>query len=240
MIELENVSKKFNINYARRLSVLQNIVNLLDGGKKRYILALKNINLKINKGENVAIIGPNGSGKSTLLRIISGILVPTFGNIRIDTNITSFLQLGIGFHQNLTAKENVYLYGAILGKTRSYISKRFEEIIDFAELRDFVNVKLKDFSSGMQSRLAFSTAIYTDPETLVLDEVLVVGDLEFRNKCFEAFKKFKNQGKTMIFVSHDFDLIRKFFTRTIYLKNGMIVADGDTDKIIKLYEKDSK
>ena len=108
------------------------------------------------------------------------------------------------------------------------------------QTRDFVNVKLKDFSSGMQSRLAFSTAIYTDPETLVLDEVLVVGDLEFRNKCFEAFKKFKNQGKTMIFVSHDFDLIRKFFTRTIYLKNGMIVADGDTDKIIKLYEKDSK
>lgn len=238
MIELKNVSKKFRIGSLKRETLLRNFLNILYQNEKEDIWALKNINLKIKDSENLAIIGPNGSGKSTLLKIISGILVPTSGTLNINTQITPFLQLGIGFHLDLTVKENVYLYGSILGKTRRYLSEKFKDIISFAQLNKFVNTKLKDLSSGMQSRLAFSIAVYSEPETLVLDEVLAVGDLEFKNKCLNVFENFKKNKKTIILTSHDLDLVTKFFDRCIYLKNGIIIADGDPKAVVNTYKND--
>jgi len=237
MIELIKVSKKFKIGYGKRKSVLSSFLNVFNSRGNKEIYALRNINLKIKNNENIAIIGPNGSGKSTLLKIICGILAPSSGKLICDKIVTPFLQFGVGFQPDLTTTDNVYLYGAILGKSRDYINGNFNNILKFAELENFVNAKLKDLSAGMQSRLAFSVAIHCDPEILILDEVLAVGDLEFTKKCMNIFNKFKKQKKTIIFVSHDLDLVNRFFDRCVYIKNGLIIADGKTKNVTALYKK---
>ena len=235
MIKIENVSKIFRIPSEKRRTLKDTIINLFNRNKYTKFVALDNINLEIKKGEFVGIIGKNGSGKSTLLKIITGIFPPTTGKICVAGEISAFLELGVGFNEELSARDNIYLYGAILGLTRKQISRKFNEIIHFAGLEQFVNTKLKSFSSGMQVRLAFSTAIQANADIYLVDEVLAVGDADFQNKCYDIFDRFKNEGKTIVFVSHDFGTVKKFCDRVILIDQGKVIEQGEPDKVIREY-----
>lgn len=237
-IIIENISKHFKISHEKRRTVFENIVGMLKG-KNGYdeFWALKDINLVIKHGDTIGIIGENGSGKSTLLKIIAGVLYPDNGKIKVNGKIAPFLELGVGFQPELTAKENIYLYGAIMGIQKKEIAKRYDDILQFAELKKFENMKLKNFSSGMYMRLAFSTAIYTDPDIFLIDEVLAVGDESFQKKCLEKFDEFKREKKTIILVSHSLDLVKKICKDTILLNNGKIVSFGDSESAIEKYHE---
>ena len=235
MIKIENVSKVFRIPSEKRQSLKTRIINIFNRNTYTKFTALDNINLEIKKGEFVGVIGKNGSGKSTLLKLITGIFPPTTGRIRIAGEISAFLELGVGFNEELSAKDNIYLYGAILGLTRKHVNKRFDEIIRFAGLEKFVNTKLKSFSSGMQVRLAFSTAIQANADIYLVDEVLAVGDADFQKKCYSVFERFKLEGKTILFVSHDLEAIKKFCDRVILIDNGKMTEDGNAAKVIDRY-----
>ncbi|GAH14396.1 unnamed protein product, partial [marine sediment metagenome] len=179
-------------------------------------IALKDINFSVRRGEWIGIIGPNGSGKSTLLKIIANIIRPTKGRVKVNGKITSFLELGIGFHPDLTAIENIYTYGAIIGFSDNEIREKLEAILDFSGLKRFSNTKLKNFSNGMVVRLTFSTAIQTEPEILLLDEVLAVGDMEFQQKYFHVFEKYRKQDRTVVYVSHDMNSVKRFCDRALF------------------------
>lgn len=200
--------------------------------------ALKNINLDIMHGEFIGIIGRNGSGKSTLLKIIAGILTPTTGEISVNENISPFLELGVGFNPELSARENIFLYSSILGLSKKQTQERYQSIVQFSELERFIDAPLKNFSSGMQVRLAFSVASQSDAPILLVDEVLAVGDAPFQTKCFSIFEQFKKESRTIIFVSHDMGSISKFCDRVFYLKRGEEMVSGITNEIINLYIND--
>jgi lipopolysaccharide transport system ATP-binding protein len=189
----------------------------------------------VKKGEAVGIIGENGSGKSTLLKIIANILRPSSGSVKINGRITPFLELGVGFQPDLTSKENIYVYGAIMGMSDKEIDAKLEEILEFSGLSQFQDAKLKNLSSGMQVRLAFATAVQTDPEILLMDEVLAVGDMEFQQKCFDVFQRYIKEKKTIVFVSHDLNSIRRFCSKSLLLRRGEQVTFGDTNTIIDKY-----
>jgi lipopolysaccharide transport system ATP-binding protein len=189
----------------------------------------------VDEGECIGIIGDNGSGKSTLLKIIANILRPTKGNVRITGKMTPFLELGVGFQSDLTVQENVGVYAAIMGISKREIKNSIDEVIDFAGLANFRDTKLKNLSSGMQVRLAFSTAIQTDPDVLLVDEVLAVGDKEFQQKCFETFSKYKREGVTILLVSHDLGAVRRFCDKTLLLRNGEKEIFCDTNSVIDEY-----
>jgi len=233
VIRLENLSKEFKLEHELRNTVFSRLFS----PKKTFesIHALNNINLNIKRGDFIGVIGNNGSGKSTLLKIIAGILYPTSGTIKTKGHIVSFIELGIGFHPELTAKENVYLYASIMGLNKKKIDSKFDNIIRFSELESFVDAKLKTFSDGMKVRLAFSTAIQTEADIMLVDEVLAVGDINFQKKCLTKFEEFKKMNRTVIFVSHDLDAVRKFCTKTLYLKNGNPILFGDTKKAVQRY-----
>jgi lipopolysaccharide transport system ATP-binding protein len=197
--------------------------------------ALKNVSFEVNKGEAFGIIGRNGSGKSTLLGIMARVLYPDSGSISLNGKVASFLQLGVGFQMELTAKENVYIYSSILGLRRKQVDRVYDDIFDFAELKKFENMKLKNFSSGMNMRLAFSTAFHAVPDTMLIDEVFAVGDEAFRKKCREKMNQFKAEGKTIIFVSHALDTVKDLCQRTMLINDGQIVTIGDTEKVINDY-----
>ncbi len=235
MIKIENISKVFRIPSEKRQSLKTRIINIFNRNTYTKFTALDNINLEIKKGEFVGVIGKNGSGKSTLLKLITGIFPPTDGRICVAGEISAFLELGVGFNEELSARDNIYLYGAILGLTRKQISRKFNEIIHFAGLEQFVNMKLKSFSSGMQVRLAFSTAIQADADIFLVDEVLAVGDADFQKKCYSVFERFKSEGKTILFVSHDLEAIKKFCDRVILIDNGKMTEDGNAAKVIDRY-----
>ena len=237
MIEVEHVWKIFRIPREKKNTIFETLLGLFDNKKKGYqeFVALKDINFSVRRGEWIGIIGPNGSGKSTLLKIIANIIRPTKGRVRVNGKITSFLELGIGFQPDLTAIENIYIYGAIMGFSDSQMKKKVEKILDFSGLKRFSNTKLKNFSSGMVVRLAFSTAIQTEPEILLLDEVLAVGDLEFQKKCFNIFEQYRKQDKTVIYVSHDLNSVKRFCDRALLLNNGEQIAFGDTGEVIDVY-----
>lgn len=236
-IEVRNLSKRFLIGWART-SLMSGLLYMVRGEiSHKSLWVLKHIDFSIKRGEIFGVIGPNGSGKTTLLKIISGILQPTEGSVRINGGITSFLQWGIGFYSDLTAKENIYLYGAFLGLTRKEIHQKFDAIIEFAELQDFVNTKLRNYSFGMRERLAFSTAIQSKSDIFVIDEVLAVGDMAFQNKCLAAFEGFKQKNKTVILVSHRLDHIERFSQRALYLNEGQQMAVGETKSIIERYDR---
>jgi ABC-type polysaccharide/polyol phosphate transport system ATPase subunit len=237
MITLENVSKIFKIPTDRRLTLRDRVVNIFNKNDYKELIVLKDINLEVKQGEFIGIIGKNGSGKSTLLYLISEIYLPTKGKVSVNGSIMPFLELGIGFNDELSATDNIYTYGALLGLPKKQISKKFDNIIKFAELEKFVNVKLKNFSSGMRVRLAFATAIQMDADIYLVDEVLAVGDLEFQKKCFDVFKKFKKDGKTIIYVSHNLSTIKDFCDRCIYLDAGQIKANGKPENVIAEYLK---
>lgn len=197
--------------------------------------ALQDINFAVEEGEMFGIIGENGSGKSTLLKILARIMPPTSGKVEVRKTVTPFLELGVGFQYDFSAIENIRMYGIIMGLSQRQIDEKTDQIFEFAGLERFRDTKLKNFSSGMQVRLAFSTAIQTNPEILLLDEVLAVGDMEFQNKCLSVLDKFKKEGVTIIFVSHDLASVRKHCSRVLLISHGEQVAVGDTNAVVDQY-----
>jgi len=234
MILLNNVSKKFKLPVERRNTLFEEIVSFFSG-KRNFVefWALKNVTLSIHKGEIFGIMGLNGSGKSTLLKIIAGVLYPDSGEVKVKGKVTPILELGVGFNPELTAKENVYVYGVIMGMKKDEIKMKFDKIFKFAELEKFKNMKLKNFSSGMYARLAFATAIFTEPEILLIDEVLAVGDINFQRKCIEKIKELNENGTTIVIVSHSPEMIAEMCDRVMVLENGVVKMIGDAGKAIE-------
>ncbi|MFA6098844.1 MAG: ATP-binding cassette domain-containing protein [Patescibacteria group bacterium] len=236
IIKIQNVSKIFKLPHERRNTLKEHFLGMLKRSQAERLKALQEVSFNVKKGEFLGIIGRNGSGKSTLLKIIAGILKPNSGRVIVNGTIAPFLELGVGFQGDLSARDNVYLYGAILGLSRSTIDGKFSDIIKFAELERFVDQKLKNFSSGMQVRLAFATAIQAEADILLVDEVLAVGDLDFRKKCYDVFKRLRDEGKTIIFVSHDLFTVNKFCHRVILLESGKMVRQGTPAEVIEFYQ----
>ncbi|MFH1210104.1 MAG: ABC transporter ATP-binding protein [archaeon] len=240
VIRLENISKRFKIPKDRQSGLKGALLNLLRGNKEYEVFyVLKDINLSVKKGDFIGIIGRNGSGKSTLLKIIANVLKPTSGKIFVDGKISPFLELGVGFQGELSARDNIYLYGAILGLTRKEISKKFDDIIKFAELERFVDMKLKSFSSGMVARLGFSIAIRVDADIILIDEVLAVGDIEFQKKCFKYFENVRGK-KTILFVSHDLNAIEIFCDKCLLIEKASLKMVSRPNDVIKFYSKQLK
>jgi lipopolysaccharide transport system ATP-binding protein len=206
----------------------------------REFWALRNANFEIKRGENVGIVGLNGAGKSTLLKILSQIVAPTEGRADIKGRLGALLEVGAGFHRELTGRENVFLYGSILGMSRAEVAAKFDQIVTFSEIGEFIDTPVKRYSSGMYVRLAFAVAAHLDPDILLLDEVLAVGDVGFQKKCIDFTRALERRGSTILFVSHNMFSIKTMCPRVIYLRKGEIVFDGPTEEGLRLYEKDSR
>jgi homopolymeric O-antigen transport system ATP-binding protein len=245
VVKIENVSKRYQIGglhpgYVTFREVLGGLVaapfrKLRGDNDKQTVWALKDISLAVNQGELVGIIGHNGAGKSTLLKILSRITKPTTGQVELHGRVGSLLEVGTGFHADLTGRENIYLSGAILGMTRSEIARKFDEIVAFAEIEKFVETPVKWYSSGMYVRLAFSVAAHLEPEILMMDEVLAVGDAAFQQKCLDKMHEIRRQGRTIFFVSHDMAAITRLSKRAVLLAGGRIVSDGPAHQVVKDY-----
>ncbi|MEE3418524.1 MAG: ABC transporter ATP-binding protein [Methanosphaera sp.] len=236
VIDVNNVSMEFNLSEEKTDNLKEYVIKLL----KREIhfqsfWALNNVSLKIYQGEKVGFVGLNGAGKSTLLKIISGVLKPTKGSVKVDGSIAPLLALGAGFDPDYTGRENIYLNGATLGHSRAEMDMKFEEIVDFSELENFIDVPVKNYSSGMRSRLGFSIATSVSPDILILDEVLSVGDLSFQTKCQERMKTVMADA-SMLFVSHSVSQVRKLCDKAIWLHKGSIIASGEVNEICDQYE----
>lgn len=239
VINVKNVSQTFRIPYEQKSQLKHYFINPFHRTKYREFNALNDVSFEVKKGEFLGIIGKNGSGKSTLLKTLAGIYEPDEGNMEIDGKITPFLELGVGFNPELSGRENIFLNGIILGMTRKYLVEKFEEIVDFAEVRDFLDMPVKNYSSGMQVRLAFSIAIQSDADIYLVDEVLAVGDANFQRKCFDIFRQFKEEGKTVVFVSHGMDSVKEFCDRVIWIDGGKIKIDNGTEEVVEAYEKET-
>lgn len=240
IIEVNNVSMMFNKSKERIDNVKEYFIRFI----KRQIMieefwALKNVSFDVKKGEFLGIVGLNGSGKSTLLKLISGVMKPTNGNINVKGTIAPLIELGAGFDMNLSARENVFLNGAVLGFSRKEMQKKFEWIIDFAELWDFVDSPIKNYSSGMIARLGFSIATASNPDILIVDEILGVGDFKFQQKCHRRMNEIIESGATVLFVSHSINQIKELCSRVVWLNNGELVDIGDTQRICEKYIKES-
>ena len=238
-IIVENVYKTFNVYLDKANTIKEKILFLFSRNKKQKREVLKGISLKIKKGEVVALIGTNGSGKSTLLKLLTKIIYPNKGRIETNGKLTSLLELGAGFHPDFSGRENIYFNASIFGLTKKEIDSRLEDIIEFSELKDFIDSPVRTYSSGMYMRLAFSVAINVDADILLIDEILSVGDEHFQNKCFEKMLELKKQGKTMVFVTHSMGTVKKLCNRAIWLKDGLIKMDGDTEKVVDEYIKEN-
>ena len=232
-IIIDNITKVYNM-YTSPKDRLKEAFNPKQVRHTEFY-ALKNISFDVMEGEIVGIMGRNGAGKSTLLKIITGVLQPTWGNVSVTGRISSLLELGAGFNYEYTGIENIYFYGTIMGLSKAEIDERVNEIIEFAEIGDYVYQPVKTYSSGMFARLAFSCAINVDPEILIVDEILSVGDLRFQSKCFKKFKEFKKKGVTILYVGHDISTMRSFCDRCIWLNQGEIVDSGDPSYISAQY-----
>jgi lipopolysaccharide transport system ATP-binding protein len=248
-INIENLSKRYTIGHRRangdgmRHAIEQAVRTPLawlharreNKVRDRDFWALRDVSLQINQGEVVGIIGRNGAGKSTLLKILSRITEPTSGRIRIDGRVASLLEVGTGFHQELTGRENIFLNGAILGMARAEIVRKFDEIVAFSEIEDFLDTPVKRYSSGMYVRLAFAVAAHLEPEILIVDEVLAVGDASFQKKCLGKMDTFAQSGRTVLFVSHNMDAVRSLCQRGVWMKNGQVHWDGNVDEVLESY-----
>ena len=241
IIRLDNVSMDF-LMASEKVSGLKEYLLKRAKGEIQYrkFQALSDISFSVKKGEVVGIIGGNGEGKSTLLKIISGILTPTSGSISVHGKIAPMLELGAGFDVDLTARENVFLNGAILGYSEKYLKERYQDIVDFSELHDFMDVAIRNFSSGMTMRLAFSIATLIEPDILIVDEILAVGDTHFQNKSFARMKDMMSGGTTVIMVSHSAAQIKSLCSRVIWLKNHRLYADGEPALICDRYEEENQ
>jgi len=240
-IKLENVCKEFNLERKKELTLKERFINFSKNLRKKRknekIIALKNINLSIKSGECFGILGENGSGKTTLLKVIAGIIQPDKGDVITNGKILPILSLGIGFQKELTAKENVYIYGSILGMKKKEIEEKYDQIVKFAELKNMMDVKLRDFSDGMIMRLSFSIAFHTDADIILIDELLSVGDADFQTKCLEMIRRIKEEGKTIVLVMHSPSDIKKFCDRALILKRGRIISLGPSEKVCEKYDE---
>jgi lipopolysaccharide transport system ATP-binding protein len=238
-IVVEGISKKFRIPKEKKLTVFEHLVGLLGSGAASYdeFLALQDVSFTVKHGETFGVIGPNGCGKSTLLKVLAGVLYPDRGSVKINGKIAPFLELGVGFQPELSARDNVYLYGAIMGLTHKDVDQRYDEIMDFSELKRFENMKLRNFSSGMYVRVAFATAIQTDPDVMLVDEVLSVGDESFQKKCGEKIDEIRKAGKTILLVSHSLGTVSKLCSRCLLMNHGRMVALGETEDVLAEYER---
>jgi ABC-type polysaccharide/polyol phosphate transport system ATPase subunit len=238
-IQFEKVSKRFILHHARPRSFQELVIGALwRSWSREELWALNNVSFEVEPGGMLGIIGPNGSGKSTILKLITRILEPTSGRITVDGKVSALIELGAGFHPDLTGRENVYLNGSILGLSQEEMDARFKEIVEFSELERFINVPLKHYSSGMYMRLGFAIAINVEPDILLIDEVLAVGDESFQKKCLAKIEAFKKQGRTMVFVSHALETVRKLCDKAIWLEQGDIQSMGNPDKVIYDYLDD--
>ena len=235
-VEINNMSKDFII-YADKANTLKERIVRFSNNKKDVRHILKNINLKINKGETVALIGVNGSGKSTLLKLITKIIYPTSGSIKVHGKLASLLELGAGFHPDFSGRENIYFNASIFGLTKKEIDNRIQQIIEFSELEKFIDNPVRTYSSGMYMRLAFSVAINVDADIILIDEILAVGDQHFQEKCMDKMLELKRSGKTIVFVSHSASAVKFLCDRSIWLKDGKVEMDGKTEDVLKEYEK---
>ena len=235
-IRVEHVSKTYRL-YDKPSDRLREGLGLARKKKFREFHALSDINFSVERGKTVGIIGTNGSGKSTILKIITGVLSPTSGNVTVNGRISALLELGAGFNGEYTGLENVYLNGTMIGFTEEEIDARLQDIVDFADIGDFINQPVKTYSSGMFVRLAFAVAINIDPEILIVDEALSVGDVFFQAKCYHKFEEFKKKGKTILFVSHDLSSISKYCDMVVLLNKGKKVAQGSPKEMVDMYKR---
>ncbi|ALE06665.1 ABC transporter ATP-binding protein [Arthrobacter sp. ERGS1:01] len=232
-IEVRGINKQFVLRHTRSLK--EAFVWFIKGRKgelSEKFHALKDVDLIVNQGETVALLGYNGSGKSTLLKHISGVMIPDTGTVRTRGRVAGLIEVGAGFHHDLSGRDNVFLNGAILGMTEEQINERFDSIVEFAEIGQFIDTEVKFYSSGMYLRLAFSVAVHTDPEVFLIDEILAVGDEPFQKKCIAKIKELADEGKTLVVVSHDLDLVSKICARGVLLDHGDVTFDGPIDQAV--------
>ncbi|MDY6314643.1 MAG: ABC transporter ATP-binding protein [Clostridia bacterium] len=234
MIEIKDVSKSFKI-YHDKATTLKERLLFLRSSKADVFWALKDINLTIKSGKTVGLIGHNGSGKSTLLKLITKIIYPTTGEIITHGRVSSLLELGAGFHPDFTGRENIYINASIFGLSRREIDSKLESIIEFSELRDFIDSPIRTYSSGMYTRLAFSVAVHVSPDILLIDEILAVGDINFQKKCIAKIKEFKKKGVTIVFVSHNMNDVLEICDSVVWLDKGRMIEYGDTEAIAEKY-----
>ena len=237
VIRLEKVGKRYRIGKERYHSLREDLTHLFSRKKRETVWALKDVSFEVKEGEVLGIIGPNGAGKTTILKLLAGITLPTEGKIGIKGKVASLIEIGAGIHPELTGRENVSLYGSIMGLKKREIDKKFDEIVDFAGIEKFLDTPVKYYSSGMQMRLGFSVAAHIQPDILLVDEVLAVGDIAFQKKCLGKMDGVAKSGRTVLFVSHNMGAIRSLCGSAIWLDNGQIVKGGAVDEIVRDYEE---
>ena len=237
-VKVENVSMLFNLNKEKIDNLKEYFIKLITR-KLPYteFWALTDVSFEIEKGERLGVLGFNGAGKSTLLKVVAGVLKPTKGTVEVDGVIAPMIELGAGFDMNYSGKENVYLYGATMGYSRKFIAEKYDEIVAFSELEDFMDVPVKNYSSGMRARLGFAIATAVCPEVLILDEVLSVGDAKFKKKSEAKIQSMFDRGVTVMFVSHNTDQVRRLCTKAILLEKGRLIASGTADEVCDIYEQ---
>jgi ABC-type polysaccharide/polyol phosphate transport system ATPase subunit len=236
VIEVSGVSKAFRLPHERRTTLKEHLLHPFDRTSFEVQQALDDVTFSVDEGEFFGIIGPNGSGKSTLLKILAGIYRQDSGTVRVDGRLSPFIELGVGFNPELSARDNVRINGTLLGLGKHELDERFDAIFEFAGLTRFVDQKLKNFSSGMQVRLAYSIAIQVDFDLLLLDEVLAVGDAEFQEKCIATFQEFRARGKTIVLVTHGLEILTEYADRVLLLRNGEVETLGDADEVVSRYQ----
>lgn len=240
MIKVDNVSMRFNLGIEKNFSLKLFFINLFKPkkkDKKQEFWALKDVSFEVKQGEVIGFIGSNGAGKSTMLKVIAGVMKPTKGKVEVHGNICPMIELGAGFDMDLTARENIFLNGAVLGYSKSFIEEKFDEIVDFSELRDFLDVPVKNFSSGMTARLAFSIATVVEPEILIVDEILSVGDMAFQAKSEAKMKSMIGGGTTVLYVSHSIESIKSICSKAVWLEHGQVVKIGPAEEVCNEYSK---
>ena len=240
-VDVQNVSMKFNMSAQK----VDNLKGYFIKFVKKEIMynefhALNHVTFQVNKGDRLGILGFNGAGKSTLLKVIAGVLKPTEGSVQVKGRIVPLLELGAGFAREYTGAENIFLYGTVLGYSKEFLREKYDEIVEFSELGKFIDVPVKNYSSGMRSRLGFAIATVVEPDVLILDEVLAVGDAKFKKKCEQRIQSLFDKGVTVLFVSHSLPQVKRICNKAILLDHGKIVAQGDIDKVAAVYEEKMK
>ncbi|MCL4534601.1 MAG: ABC transporter ATP-binding protein [Bacteroidetes bacterium] len=235
VMKAESLSKRFTIYHGKPRSFQELWVNMFRSSAREDFWALHDVNLEVHLGETLGIVGANGSGKSTLLKLLARIIEPTTGKLTVTGRVSALLELGAGFHPDLTGKENIYLNGALLGIPRKVLDRKFDEIVDFAELERFIYTPLKHYSAGMIMRLGFTISLSLDPDILLIDEILAVGDASFQRKCMDRIRQLTRHVGATILVSHDLSLVRNLCTRAIWLQNGTMAADGPASQVVSIY-----
>ena len=241
VLKVDKVGMRFNLSAEKVDNLKEYVIKMIK--RELYFQefwALKDVTFSLNKGERLGILGLNGAGKSTLLKVVAGVLKPTEGTVTTKGKIVPLLELGAGFDKQYTGAENIYLYGAMLGYSKEFIKEKYDEIVEFSELGDFINVPVKNYSSGMRARLGFAIATVVEPEILILDEVLSVGDAKFRKKSEKKMRDMFDKGVTVLFVSHSIEQVKRLCNKAILLEHGHIIAEGNVEDVAKIYEEKTK